>query len=389
MNHLNQLPSELISSILSYVDKQDLFTCSLVDKSFYKTTLSLLWQELEIDTQDTLHTMTRILEASTSSSSATVLGELVRSVTINARLSDDDLLAFIKLVPLITDLSLVKASQISDDSFVQVPDLVPHVTHLYLCAADITQRSMEAIAHWPLQQLTLIFCEDLESNMFTSLTRCSSTLASLDIRNCSLHGLETPDTAQQAAANLMTLHHLTYFHIYCPSHDYSPFTTALFVDLPSITPWPELTYLNLSPCHDVTDSMVIALLQAQPKLTQVGLCDSRITDKTLDAIATYLPEVVKVDVMLSPDITADGLRRLVKTCRKLTIVYFYSCEIYPCHFPELDDSKMIVDDDYSDDESPFQVIALVGGAFDSDVGSDADTDYDTNADADFDANNEQ
>ncbi|ORZ05598.1 hypothetical protein BCR42DRAFT_178149 [Absidia repens] len=386
MNHLNHLPSELISSILSYVDKQDLCKCSLVDKSFYKATLPLLWQKLTIDNQGTLHTMTRILEASTSSSSATVLGELVRSVTIKALLSDDDLLAFIKHVPLITHLSLKKAYYISDDSLVQVPGLVPHLTHLDIYRADITQRSMEAIGHCPLQQLTLIRCDDLESNMFASLTRCSSTLTSLDISYRSLHGLETPDMAQQAVANLMALHHLTYFHIYCrPEQDSSPFINALFDDVPFMAPWPELTSLDLYPCRDVTDTMAIALLQAQPKLTHVGLCDSQITDKTLDAIATCLPEVVKVDVTCNPGITPDGLRRLVKTCRKLEIVYCYSCEIYPEDFPELDNSKMIVGPDYPDGEFPLQVRSLVGGAFNSDV----DTDADTDTDADFDAHNEQ
>ncbi|ORZ05648.1 hypothetical protein BCR42DRAFT_473978 [Absidia repens] len=373
MNHLNHLPYELISSILSYVDKQDLFTCSLVDKSFYKATLLLLWQELEIDTQDTLHTMTRILEASASScsSSATVLGELVRSVTIKAKLSDDDLLAFIKHVPLITDLSLNYATYISDDSFVQVAGLVPHLTHLYIWGAVITQRSMEAIGHCPLQQLTLVFCEDLESNMFASLTRCSSTLTLLNIRQCSLHGLETPDTAQQAVANVMALHHLTSLQIYCHTYDYSPFITALFVDLPSRAPWPELTSLYLGTCHNVTDSMAIALLQAQPKLTHVGLVESQITDKTLDAIATYLPEVVEINVKWNDGITPDGIHRLVKTCRKLEAVGCDSCEIYPHHFPELDYFKM-----YIDDEPPFHVRYLMGEAFVADIDTDTDTDTD-------------
>ncbi|ORZ05649.1 hypothetical protein BCR42DRAFT_178586 [Absidia repens] len=374
MNHLNHLPYELISSILSHVDKQDLFTCALIDKSFYKTTLPLLWQVLEIDTQDTLHTMTRILEASTSSSSATVLGELVRSVMLRGELSDDDLLAFIKHVPLITDLSLKYSRHISDDSFVHLPGLVPHLTHLYIWGADITQRSMEAIAHFPLQQLTLICCHKFDYNMFASLTQCSSTLTSLNIRECSLHGLETPDTAQQAVANLMALHHLTSFQIYSTRHIYSPFITALIVDVPSMAPWPELTLLYLYPCYDVTDSMAIALLQAQPKLTHVGLVDSQITNKTLDAIATYLPEVVEINVKWSDSIYPDGLRRLLKTCRKLESIGCDICEIYPHHFPELAYFKM-----YNDHEPPFHVRYLIDEAFvadiDTDTGTIADTEY--------------
>ncbi|ORZ05593.1 hypothetical protein BCR42DRAFT_456745 [Absidia repens] len=382
MKHLNHLPYELISSILSYVDKQDLFTCALVDKSFYKATLPLLWQKLEIHNQDTLHTMTRILESSTSSSSATVLGELVRIVMIFTELSDDDLLAFIKHVPLITHLSLEEATYISDDSFVQVPGRVPHLTHLYIGRAEITQRSMEAIGQCPLQELTLVGCDELESNLFALLARCcSSTLTSLEITHCSLRWLDTPDTAQQAVANLMVLHHLTSFQIYSYEHDFSPFITALFVDVPSMAPWPELTCLHLYPCRDVTDAMAIALLQTQPKLTNVSFCYSHITDNTLDAIVTYLPEIVEVEVMGNPGITSDGLRRLVKTCRKLETVHCSRCRICPEDFPELDESKMTVESYWTDSEFPLQVGALKGGAFDSDVDSDAD--------ADFDSNNEQ
>ncbi|ORZ05594.1 hypothetical protein BCR42DRAFT_337868 [Absidia repens] len=236
---------------------------------------------------------------------------------------------------------------------------------------------MEAIGHCPLQQLTLVCCNELDYNMFASLTRCSSTLTSLDIRNCALRWLDTPDTAQQAVANLMVLHHLTSFEIYSYEHDYAPFITALFVDVPSMTPWPELTVFEVYPCHDVTDTMAIALLQTQPKLTNVSFCYSHITDNTLDAIVTYVPEIVELNVMGNPGITPDGLRRLVKTCRKLETVHCSYCRICPEDFPELDESKMIVEADCIEDENPYQVCSLMGEAYVADVDSDSDSDYDS------------
>ncbi|ORZ05650.1 hypothetical protein BCR42DRAFT_428076 [Absidia repens] len=233
---------------------------------------------------------------------------------------------------------------------------------------------MEAMSHCPLQQLTLVECNELDYNMFAPLTRCSSTLTSLNITNCSLHGLESRDPAQQAVPNLMRLHHLTSLKIYCNRRDYYPFINALFADLPSMVPWPELTSLYLG-AFTVMDTVAIALLQAQPKLTRVGLVDSQITDKTLDAIATYLPEVVELEFMGSKGITPDGLRRLLKTCRKLESVGCNNCEIYPSDFPELDDTKMYTDDDL--DEPPVYVLYLMGEAFVGDIGPVPDIDYES------------
>ncbi|CAO3600989.1 unnamed protein product [Absidia cylindrospora] len=304
----------------------NIVTCTLVDKSFYKNAILLLWQELDIDTDDALHTITNTLEASSNNT----LGDLVRSVTIDCKLSDDDLLAFIKHVPLLTDLSLDSAHYITDDSFVHVPRHVPHLTRFYICAADITQRSMEAIGrHWQyLEQLALVCCNALDYNMFEPLTRCSTTLTSLMLRHCSLAGLETPDTAQLAARNILSLRHLTTLQFVIYEYDYHPFINALWAG-----EWPDLMSLYLEPCCQVTDTMTMALLRSHPKLTEFGLSHSLITDKTLDALATRVPEIVEVSVGGSRGLTADGLRRLVKTCPKLETVDCDYCGIYPEDFP--------------------------------------------------------
>ncbi|CAO3601021.1 unnamed protein product [Absidia cylindrospora] len=165
MNRLDHLPFELISLFLSHVDeKKDLYTCTLINKSFYKCATPLLWEHLEIDNDDTLGTITAALE-----SSGHVLGGFVRSVSIENKLSDNDLLAFIKHVPLLNDLSLESACDITDASFERVPLHVPHLTQLCIAHSDMTQWSMEAMRrHWyrQLNHLEFQFCFGLNYELF-------------------------------------------------------------------------------------------------------------------------------------------------------------------------------------------------------------------------------
>ncbi|CAO3600994.1 unnamed protein product [Absidia cylindrospora] len=316
INHLDRLPSELISSILCLVDKKDLFACTLVDKSFYKNAILLLWQELDIDTDDALHTITNTLEASSNNT----LGDLVRSITIKCKLSDDDLLAFIKHVPLLNDLSLYAAHHITNASFVQVPLHVPYLTRLYLYDAGITQGSMEAIGrHWQhLERLALVCCEAIDDDDDDSLTQCRTTLTSLE-------NSHHPSAA--TAQNILALRHLTFLQIMRNKYNTIPSVITAAIGCCDPSPWPHLTSLHLAPCHKVTDTIAMAFLRSHPKLTYFDLNHSLVTDKTLDAIAMYVPEIVHVNVYCSRGITSDGLRQLLKNCRKLETVGCNYCEI--------------------------------------------------------------
>ncbi|CAO3600990.1 unnamed protein product [Absidia cylindrospora] len=297
--------------------------------------------------------MTRALEASSNNT----LGDLVRSITIKCKLSDDDLLAFIKHVPLLNDLSLYAAHHITNDSFVQVPLHVPYLTRLYLYDAGITQRSMEAIGrHWQhLERLALVCCEALDDD---SLAQCRTTLTSLEISH-------HPSAA--TAQNILALRHLTFLQIMSYECNDLPSVITAAIDCCDPPPWPHLTSLHLAPCHQVTDTMAVAFLRSHPKLTYVELNHSLVTDKTLDAIAMYVPEIVHVNVYCSRGITSDGLRRLLKNCHKLETVGCNYCEIYPEDYPELDDSRMVLGTDCVDEEHPYNVCTLYGSAFVADA----------------------
>ncbi|ORZ05626.1 hypothetical protein BCR42DRAFT_473949 [Absidia repens] len=375
MNHLDHLPSEVISSILNHVDKTwDLYTCTLINKTFYKYATPLLWEHLEIPGDDTLPYMTAGLEASSSLPSNSP-GKFVRSVLIRHALSDDELLAFIKHVPQLNDLSLESARNITDDSFEHVPLYVPHLTRLYLGHSSITQWSIEAMRrHWyrQLNHLEFEFCDGLNYELFSALRQCKA-LTSLAISHCGLENNNGIDTIQDAAWNVMALPNITSFRIQDYLSNCTPFlpiTTTVeqqqqqqqewrllptlfpddyFDDLPSTptTPqqqqpvWPYLTHFFLGACEEMTDAMALAFIQSHPHLLQLELSGSpMMTDKTLDAIATYLPNIVNVNVDNVTEVTAAGIRRLMQQCPKLTTVGCDNGHIYPSDFDDVDPSSM-------------------------------------------------
>ncbi|ORZ05601.1 hypothetical protein BCR42DRAFT_427955 [Absidia repens] len=363
MGHIDHFPSEVISLILNHVDRKSLHACTLINKSFSSEVIPLLWRHLDINSNDVLASITTILEEASGS----LMGESVRSVIIASKLlSDDDLLSFVKHVPLLNSLTLREASNITDESIVRVPLYVPHLTHLSLRSAHITQLSMEAMArHWQHQlgSLELIACNDLNYNLYASLLQYTA-LKELNIIQCYLDETveRTCDTIQEAAAwNVMALPHLTHLFIRQYKANYAPFLAALC----TAPAWPRLTHLDLEPCYAMTDAMAIALIQSHPNLTSLSLVDGpQLTDKTLDAIVKYLPNIIEVGLCGDPGITPDGLRRLVKTCRRLEYVDCTECKIYPHHFPDVDRNFMEFDTGCGTDNYSWYVSALYGGAFD-------------------------
>ncbi|ORZ05631.1 hypothetical protein BCR42DRAFT_398163 [Absidia repens] len=314
--------------------------------------------------------MTADLEASSSLRGNSV-GKFVRSVSIRNELYDDQLLTFIKHVPQLNDLSLHQASYITDDNFEHIPLYVPHLTRLYIRYGEITQWSIEAMRrHWyrQLNHLEFKHCTGVNYELFSALRQCTA-LTSLTISYCWLetttrstpckmqHGTLnctpflpiTPTVQQQQQQQqrqqqewhiLPTLFPDDYF-------DDPPSIPITLLQQPQQPIWPYLTHFYLGSCRDLTDAMALALIQSHPHLVDLGFYKSKMmTDKTLDAIATHLPNIVNVDMEYVTKITAAGIRRLIEQCPKLATVGCHWCNdgnIHPSDFDDVDPSSMEID----------------------------------------------
>ncbi|ORZ05632.1 hypothetical protein BCR42DRAFT_496627 [Absidia repens] len=362
-----RLPCELISLILSQLNKKkDLYACTLVNHVFYKEATPLLWRHLDIGNVPTFTSITAALKQQQQQQHGqlALLGTFVRSIVIIksymsakdsrcfalATFSDDDLLALIQHVPFLTDLILQDGRHITDRSFEHVPQYIPHLTHLYLGHSQITQRSMEAmVRHWHphLTRLELEYCHNLDADLFSALVPCTA-LQHLAITRCHLDAMNDPHIAPSAARHVLALTNLTTLRIQDWTSDYTSLVTAAAA---AAGGWPQLTHICLDACLEMTDDMAIAFLQSHPHLTYLELRTSKITDKTLDAIPMYLPDVVEVRLNSNPGITPDGLRRLLRTCQHLELVMCLGCGILKEHFPERDEGAMVIDCDYDAEEN--------------------------------------
>ncbi|ORZ05636.1 hypothetical protein BCR42DRAFT_428047, partial [Absidia repens] len=184
----------------------------------------LLWEHLESPDNVTFSHMTADLEASSSLRGNSV-GKFVRSVSIRNELYDDQLLAFIKHVPQLNDLSLHQASYITDDNFEHIPLYVPHLTRLYIRNGEITQWSIEAMRrHWyrQLNHLEFKHCTGVNYELFSALRQCTA-LTSPTISYCWLENYNAVYTMQDAARNVMALPNITSFRIIHISLNCTPF----------------------------------------------------------------------------------------------------------------------------------------------------------------------
>ncbi|ORZ05628.1 hypothetical protein BCR42DRAFT_428031 [Absidia repens] len=364
MNHLAHLPSELILLILNRVDEScDLHECTFINTTFYKLATPLLWEHLELKGGLAFSFLIDCLEASSSLRSNS-LGEFVRSALIQEPfLIDDELLAFIKHVPRLNDLSLVDPAFISDDSFQHVPLYVPHLTRLYIRYSNITQLSIEAMSrHWyrQLNHLEFIQCPDLSYDLFSALRQCTA-LTSLAISYCRLEKNKAIDTIQVAARNVMALPNITSFRIMDRFVNWTPFLPITPTAQQQQPVWPYLTHFSLGECNDLTDAMALALIQSHPHLVDLKFYHSEMmTDKTLDAIATHLPNIVNVDVEEMTKITAAGIRRLMQKCPKLATVGCDNSNIDASHFDDVDPSSLKI---YYYNNGGIYVGRLYGEAF--------------------------
>ncbi|ORZ05640.1 hypothetical protein BCR42DRAFT_428053 [Absidia repens] len=374
-----RLPCELISLILSQLNKKkDLYACTLVNHVFYKEATPLLWRHLDIGNVPTFTSITAALtqQQQQQHGQLALLGTFVRSIAIIetyvtdedsnciAEFSDDDLLALIQHVPFLTDLILEEGFHITDRSFEHVPQYIPHLTHLYLGKSRITQRSMEAmVRHWHphLTRLELEYCHNLDADLFSALVPCTA-LQHLAITRCHLDAMNDPHIAPSVARHVLALTNLTTLRIQDCTSDYTSLV-ATASGATAAAVWPQLTHICLDACLETTDDMAIAFIQSHPHLTYLELRNSKITDKTLDAIPMYLPAVVEVRLSRTPGITPDGLRRLLRTCQHLELVWCPSCGIFQDHFPERDEDAMEID--------RYDASAGCGGFYDSDLDEDA------------------
>ncbi|ORZ07158.1 hypothetical protein BCR42DRAFT_456142 [Absidia repens] len=343
MNKLDDLPTEILSLVLQYIDIRDQTNCTLVNKQFHTLTNPLIWRCLILDPPISDKVTTTILH-----STSPALGRHVRCLLYFVPFDSQAFLSLLECLPLLEILNVPGFTRrnIEDDVMQHIPRFCPQLKVLFLNKVDIGQRTLTSLAHHCHQLNLISFSKgcSLPANTFAMLGTSCPFLHDIYVELDAMDGINddddnNEDTANAAALDLTRCHRLRRLSLTkVPTYFARHLLTLAAAPAPASTTgpvWPQLVTLALH--ADVDDSHVIPFIQTHPILKTLELKQATtLTDATLDAIATGLPEITKVGFKYSCNLTDHGIHRLVRRCPpSLMLVGIKGCRIKPTLFANI------------------------------------------------------
>ncbi|CAO3595920.1 unnamed protein product [Absidia cylindrospora] len=349
MIHLDHLPVELLSLIVTNIDHKGLYHCALVNKQLHAATIPVLWRSPKVDDGSSILRITKGLSLARSS-----LGLYIRKLCFDKELLDSALLLFLDHATLLEELTILHAELISDKSIQQLSRRCPQLKKLRLYNANITHRSVHYLGQrcHHLRELALKGCHRLLP--ITLLPFADCPLEYLDLSEC--RWLTVEDTA----LDLVQFNRLTHLELVCcrtinlkfiqqllpppspPSLDGSSqpssatTTTTTAATISTATPLPLLTYFAITGTPDINDHVITPFIKSHAALESLHLLKCSITDATLDTISTYLPTTIHaLGLFGCENITSHAVRKLIRACPHLLMIGLENC-LLPLHaFPEV------------------------------------------------------
>ncbi|KAI9316968.1 hypothetical protein BX666DRAFT_1828534, partial [Dichotomocladium elegans] len=168
-----------------------------------------------------------------------------------------------------------------------------------------------------LKRLTLRGCARLQPQTLLPFANCP--LESLDLSGSKW--LNAEDTAY----DLWAFNRLRHLDIVCGDQISS--RRLLFNDETGQVVMPLLQSFSATGGSTLRDVDVIPFIKLHPHLEYVTLMACAITDDTLDAIVSYLPNLHFLDISYCPDITQAGVRHLIRNSSRLEMIGLKGCGI--------------------------------------------------------------
>ncbi|CAO3601081.1 unnamed protein product [Absidia cylindrospora] len=323
----------VVSSIVNQLSsKQDLYTCTLINKAFHQAANPLLWHTQTINNDDTA---TRLFASLQSVPYPSQGGRLVRRLSLSiAPWTDDEFLLVMPYLTHLESLTLLISPNITDRSLQQVPHHCPRINDLDIFHKPVGQPTMDALGRHchQLTRLTLRACDDLGPDTFSSLMPCP--LTRLTIENPPA-GLATKTIKDLASNGFDQLTHLTLGNSKFDVRNNNEFISSLLsFAATNKRVWPRLTHLTISfyvpkdyeriRGHGVFASGLVRFLQSHGGgLKHLGLVSGQYDDSVLDAMAAIQPpptNLTSLSLISSKKLTAAAVRRLIQHWPMLSAV---------------------------------------------------------------------
>ncbi|CAO3593727.1 unnamed protein product [Absidia cylindrospora] len=322
-----QFPTEIVAMIVDHVcdfdDQRDLHACSLVNKQFHKVSNPLLWQSPKLNNELSLDRLVTYLSVAESPS---LLTKQIQTLRVHGKHWTDAYLLL--LLPYLRHLetlnigdytSKYNTTNITDQSLKHLPRHCRRLKLLDMTRISLSHQFFLHLGqHCPqFNALALDHCPHLPPNIFKLLDACPLDCVFFNYQDSPLgimYGELVTDIAQLDSITTLTPHGLSSLH------------TKLLIDQATSRPssWPHLSELTLSNATTLDDATLIPFLRSHPRLDDILLSSAHsirgVTDATLDAMVTSLPDLSKVSLTNFPNTSPDGFRRLVRGAPKLQLL---------------------------------------------------------------------
>ncbi|ORZ07391.1 hypothetical protein BCR42DRAFT_426176 [Absidia repens] len=290
--HFRQLPNEIQARNINHVDeasqrhpyliddsrpfdqRQDPYTCTLVNKRFHLEANPSLRQEPVLDVEPT-----------------------------NLQPLLDCLAATEQPLRYHTSRLLLKNTTCTDTELLL---LMPHIRHL----ETLSIKNVDSTNDF----------SPITDTSVQHLPRYCSQLTSLEIHNIHLSGA----TIRSIARHCRQLTELTVH----PGEGLMPLANTLQhrkTENDLTTPWPHLKKLSLGHCYDVKHIIFIYFIEGHPHLQCIRLEDATLKDESLTDMAFRLRDLRELVLVRVNRITSGGVRRFIQKAQRLVRVECREC----------------------------------------------------------------
>lgn len=309
------LPKELILRIFSYLDMKTLCRCAQTCR---------LWNVLALDGSNwqrvDLFTFQKDVKAATVENLARRCGGFLKKLSLKGceNIQDSALRSFTAKCANIEHLSLYKCKRVTDATCENLGRHCHKLVHLNLenCTA-ITDRALRYISDGcpSLQYLNISWCDNIQDKGVQMVLAGCKSLTTLIMKGC--EGL----TEQVFANSVDNMKNLEVINLLsCFAND----ETVAHISRGS----PNLQYLCLSNCTQITDRSLISLSQGCKMLTDIELSGcSLLSDAGFTQLARHCKSLARMDLEDCSLITDATIHSLSTNCSNLSELSLSHCEL--------------------------------------------------------------
>ncbi|KAI8330644.1 hypothetical protein BC941DRAFT_168878 [Chlamydoabsidia padenii] len=313
----SNLPFEVISAILRYIDNQQtVFELALLNRHYYRATQPHLYR---CPRPDNFKRLLACLHASPTSFS-----DYIRTLQFGCDETIETITGLLQQTRYLIEVRFMTTWTLTDATFITIAPLLTHLNSLTLC--NVTLTHLIPLTSTRLSTLILISCPDLTPTTFSKLAL--PCLTHLAVYDC--HWL----TATETARDITRFDQLTTLTLEDCGRTDGAFLHRL--SLPRLTSFSFVGDVGFQWSYqsNVNDAVVTPFIASHPDLHTLKLKFCTIDDSTLGTIARCLPHLQVLSLEGCVGLAPRAVRDMIIACPRLITLDLSGAKVSAQWFPE-------------------------------------------------------